>query len=173
MRCDLCNGNMETKYNQEYHYKRCGLDNIYLQNIKAEQCQSCGVVSPYISRMPELHKVIAFILVLKEAPLTGKEIRFLRKERRLKAKDWATMLEVDAQTMSRWENQVMPPSGTIDKFIRVLWIRIFEEQEGKRFKKEVVKHFLMPKPAAQELPDIHPAVYIDTSNLEQYNCATA
>lgn len=133
MLCDNCQGELTVKAGQQYHYTMSGLDNVFLENLEVEQCPSCGQVTPYIPRMPQLHKMIAARLVLKPTPLLGKEMRFLRKERRQKAKDWAALLKITPETISQWENGGKYPSPSMDQFIRVLYCRLFEEQENQMF----------------------------------------
>lgn len=164
MTCANCNGNLVIKTNQKYLYDMSGLDNVYLENIKTEVCESCGQVTPYIPQLPQLHKVIATILVLKPKPLTGKEIRFLRKERRKKAKEWAMLLGVEPETLSRWENGEKQPSRSLDHLIRLLYCRVFEEQENQLFKEHVLNHFNSPIEESLMAPEL----YINAMNPQQY-----
>jgi len=170
MICDNCNGNVVVKTGQNYHYIMSGLDNVYLENIQTEVCESCGQVTPYIPRMALLHKVIATVLVLKPRHLTGKEIRFLRKERRKKAKDWAALLGVEPETLSRWENEEKQPSKSLDHLIRLLYCRVFEEQENQLFKEHMLNHF---SNLAEEENLPIPELYINAMNPEQYRYVTA
>jgi transcriptional regulator with XRE-family HTH domain len=50
-----------------------------------------------------LHDLIAKEIILTPLPMTGAELRFLRKETRLKLKDFAERLAVDPKTISNWE----------------------------------------------------------------------
>ena len=61
-----------------YHYRECGLDNIYLLNgfEYVETPRGMGVT---IKARQGLHKAIGAMLVEKRS-LTGKEFRFLRHE---------------------------------------------------------------------------------------------
>lgn len=159
MICNNCDGKLIVKTGQRYHYVMSGLDNVYLENIEVEECESCGQVTPYIPCMPQLHKMIAERLVLKPKPLIGKEIRFLRKERRKKAKDWAALLKVEPETLSRWENEEKQPSESMDQYIRLLYCRVFEEQENRLFNNIVLTRFV--DLTEQEQPPIN----IDVTNL--------
>ena len=142
MICSNCDGKLIVKTRQRYHYVMSGMDNVYLENIEVEECESCGQITPYIPCMPQLHKMIAESLVLKSKPLTGKEIRFLRKERRMKAKDWASLLKVEPETLSRWENEEKQPSEALDQYIRLLYCRIFEEQEKQLFRGNILNRLV-------------------------------
>lgn len=68
-----------------YHYRECGLDNVWLVNgiVRRSTRYGKGVSIPHIEG---LHACIAQILCDKPAPLTGREFRFLRKETDLSQK---------------------------------------------------------------------------------------
>src|SRR5258706_2984833 len=105
MKCDICHkGNILTKKQESYHYKECGLDNVFLRNIDLRVCDECGAKIPRLPRMRELHATIARAVAMQPCPLRGQDIRFLRKQLGYSAKEWATFLRTDASTLSRWEN---------------------------------------------------------------------
>ena len=60
--------------------------------MTVDHCQQCGDISPLFYKLTLLHQAIARAIVLQAHMLTGAEIRFLRKERGLKAKDFAALL---------------------------------------------------------------------------------
>ena len=131
MKCDICGGQIITRTEQRYHYKECGLDNVYLENIEVRTCESCGVKSPRLPRILELHSTIARAVALQPTPLRGIDLRFLRKQLGYTAKRWASLLRVDASTLSRWENDEQPIGAQSDALIRFLYFRIRDEQEGE------------------------------------------
>lgn len=139
MNCDLCQGQISTKTNQLYHYKESGLDNVYLSPITVEECQQCGDISPWIPKLNKLHRAIARAIVMKPNLLSGEEIRFLRTERELKAKDFATLLSIDPVTLSRWEHNQQQPSSQNDSFIRTVYVVIFNEQTQQLFPESLSK----------------------------------
>jgi putative zinc finger/helix-turn-helix YgiT family protein len=138
-RCNICGGSIQVHKGQTYHYKECGLDNVYLENIELRICDACGAAIPRIWRIVDLHTTIARAVVLKPNLLNGAEIRFLRKHLGLKAREWAVLLRIDQATLSRWENggqQIGPQS---DALIRLLYFRFLEEKEGKLISEAVVE----------------------------------
>lgn len=139
MNCDLCQGEILTKTNQLYHYTESGLDNLYLTGITVEECQKCGDISPWLPKLNKLHRTIARAIVMQPSSLTGQEIRFLRSERELKAKDFATLLSVDPVTLSRWENSQQQPSTQNDSFIRTIYVVLFSEQMHQLFPDSLLK----------------------------------
>jgi putative zinc finger/helix-turn-helix YgiT family protein len=105
MKCDVCGkGEIITKLQPTYHYKKCGLDNVYLLNMEFRVCDASGTKVPRLKSMPQLHATIARAIAMQPCPLRGQDVRFLRKQLGYSAKEWATFLRTDASTLSRWEN---------------------------------------------------------------------
>lgn len=102
MECIDCNIKMEVK-REPYHYTECGVDNVYLLGINVYHCSKCGSLYPEISEPDLLHIVLAISFSMKKSPLTGQEIRFMRKEVGMTAKAFANELGVTAVSLSRWE----------------------------------------------------------------------
>ena len=100
--CPDCGKSQET-FRGDYRYLESGLDNVIICDIELIKC-SCGQESALIPKILAVHKAIANGLLEKETQLTGKEIRFLRKEMGLKGRDFADLVSVDNATLSRWEN---------------------------------------------------------------------
>ena len=68
-----------------------------------------------------LHRSIAEMLVRKARALTGREIRFLRKNAGLPAKKFATLLQVSPEHLSRVENGHYKSLGrSTDQLVRVI-----------------------------------------------------
>jgi len=117
--CPKC-GKLQETSRSDYKYLESGLDNVIICDIEMIKC-SCGEESALIPRILAVHKAIANCLFEKETQLTGKEIRFLRKEMGLKGRDFANLVSVDNATLSRWENGKTKPSVKADRLIRVLY----------------------------------------------------
>jgi putative zinc finger/helix-turn-helix YgiT family protein len=138
MKCDICKGNTVTRKRQRYHYTESGLDNIYLDSIDLIACKTCDDESPVIPRILELHAAIGRALALQPAPLRGEDVRFLRKQLGLRAKQWAGLLKVSFQTLSRWENNEQKIGPQSDALFRLMYFRIREEQEGRFMPGDIV-----------------------------------
>ena len=110
----------------DYPYLESGLDNVVLKGITVYTC-SCGEEMPEIPNIEGLHKEIAFAVIHKKALLAGPEIRFLRKEMDLKAKDLAELLGASNVSVSRWERGEKPIGHANDRAFRLLYIRRIEE----------------------------------------------
>ena len=129
--CDICHSKTEILTNQTYHYLECGLDNVYLEAIETRVCKSCGATTARIPRITHLHNTIALAIALKDTPLSGKEVRFLRKRLNFKLSEWAKLLRVADTTLSKWENGEREIGSQSDSLIRLLYLQIFQEREGK------------------------------------------
>jgi putative zinc finger/helix-turn-helix YgiT family protein len=129
MKCEQCKSEtiIESK---RYHYTECGLDNVYLDNCEVRVCQACGLESPRIQRINDLHAVIAEAVALQKVPLSGKEARFLRKHLGLKAREWAKYLHVDVTTLSRWENEEQPIGPQSDALMRLTHCYLYCSKHG-------------------------------------------
>lgn len=120
MLCGTCKKPMK-KRKKNYQYKESGLDNVILKGTTVYQCPHCSEVVPEITNIKELHRTIARVLTSKKSFLSGKEIVFLRKEMRLKAKDLSQILGVHKVTVSRWENDKEPIGASADRLLRLLY----------------------------------------------------
>lgn len=142
MKCFNCNKRMSKK-TEGYHYTESGLDNVYLET-PVFRCIKCKEVIADIPVIGELHVHIAVGLIKKDSLLTGKEIRFLRKQMNLKANELADILGVTKQTVSRWENGKTEVSPYNDKLIRMICIQLLQERCNKVFKEvlEGIKNIL-------------------------------
>jgi len=121
MKCMECGAGMR-KTKGDYRYTESGLDDIVLKNIIIHKCKSCGEDEVSIPATDELHKLIAFFLVLKPDPLHGKEVRFLRKMLGYTSEEFADALKVKRVTVSRWENSPKEISPDRDNHIRLFFL---------------------------------------------------
>jgi DNA-binding transcriptional regulator YiaG len=85
-----------------YHYRECGLPNVYLVNgyREAEMPYGRGVS---IEDVEGLHMAIAQALIEEKPSLSGLEVRFIRKLLELTQTQLAQMLGVEDQSVRRWE----------------------------------------------------------------------
>lgn len=104
-----------------YHYKECGLDNVYLMNgYSIEEVDGEEYVS--IDSVDELWKAIGLSLVTGKKILSPKEIRFLRGQMEKTQAEVAALLRVEDQTVARWEKGKVKLSGTSDVAFRGLFL---------------------------------------------------
>lgn len=121
MKCPECGKTLLVRRNQEYLYRESGLDRVTLTGIRVFVCRGCHAKFPEIPNIVGLHRAIATELARKPAPLTGPELRFLRKELGLKAKELAQHLGTTDVTVSRWETGDTPVNPAADRLVRALY----------------------------------------------------
>jgi hypothetical protein len=103
-----------------YHYVNSGLDNVYLVGVRYRICQGCGKQSADVPALKGLLAEIASGIIAKPSLLTGPEVKFLRKQLSLRAIDFAAMMAIKPQSMSRLES-VGAVNESRDRFIRLLY----------------------------------------------------
>lgn len=103
-----------------YHYTECGLDNIYLVNgFEETETQHGSAVS--ITDIDSLHQAIGEFLCSQNGALTGKEIRFLRREMLMSQRILAQLFDVQDRTVSRWETGETAMTKSADTLLRLLY----------------------------------------------------
>ena len=107
-----------------YHFVDSGLPNVYLVGIKYRRCAVCGMRSADIPAVKNLLMALARTIVESDAPLTGAEIRFLRKRLGKKSSEFAKIIGVSHEQVSRWENGRNRPEQSADKLIRVYYCHL-------------------------------------------------
>lgn len=162
MNCRNCQKKIPLIKTQKYQYDLSGLENIFLDNIGVYSCIKCEIQMPVIPKVLKLHNTIAFAIVCKSSPLEGAEIRFLRKNLRIKSQDWAKLLRTDKSVYSRWENGSQSISAQSDLLIRYLYIRLLEERKEVRLEKKIVE-------TLSEITDEKTVIVIDVEQIEKYS----
>ncbi|OKY76495.1 MAG: hypothetical protein BM485_04495 [Desulfobulbaceae bacterium DB1] len=127
-KCYSCGGELKVIKDKPYHYEECGLD-VVLHGITQYSCPSCGEGYASIPKMQKLHRLIgAYICQKRKALLQPEEIKFLRKDLHLKAKELAALLGVTAATVSRWENGKKEIGEAHDRLFRSVYMMYASEQ---------------------------------------------
>lgn len=107
--------------NKMFHYTDGGLKNVWLQNGFEIRKTPYGK-GVAIHDIDGLTKAICLALTNKSSPLSGVEFHYVRSGGMLLSQaGLASMMGVDAQTITRWEKNGRLPKWT-DKLIRVLFI---------------------------------------------------
>lgn len=119
IKCVNCDHEVVVLHNQQHHYTSSGLSNVFLEGIDIRECGNCGEREIVIPRIEELHRVLAHALIVKRAPLTAAEFKFLRKHLGWASQDLAHKFGVDPSTVSRWEKETEPLSRWADRLIRL------------------------------------------------------
>lgn len=109
------------------HYTACGLDDVYLVSGYDEVKTSEGD-GLSIKKLEQLHMAIGCSLVQKKKVLSGKELRFLRKQLDLSQAELGALVGLTSQQVARWEKGESEISGAADVVLRMLFI----EHKGGR-----------------------------------------
>lgn len=117
--------------NAPYHYVGSGLPNVYLVGITYYVCPECGKQAAEIPALKELHAALGRALVSKATPLTGVEMRFLRKRLGKKAIEFSPMVSLTPEYLSALENSIDPVDPGRDKLVRVIYRALSGEKALK------------------------------------------
>lgn len=121
MKCPACGTEMKA-IRKNYKYEEAGLKNVILRGINVNECPKCGEELPELPNINGLHRALASKLIRKQSPLTGEEIKFLRKSMDMKGSDLALDLGVHPVTVSRWENNAEVVGPQSDRLIRAFYL---------------------------------------------------
>lgn len=103
------------------HYTACGLDDVYLvSGYEVEKTSEGDGIS--IKKIDQLHKAIGCYLAKKKKVLSGKELRFLRKQMDLSQAELGALVGLTSQQVARWEKGESEISGAADVVLRLLFI---------------------------------------------------
>lgn len=103
---------------------------ITIADAEVRHCGKCGYFEVVIPRPDALHRTIAAAVIRKPTLLSGPEFAFLRSELGMTGKALAKVLGVVPESISRWENDALSVSATIDHLLRTM---IALTLDGERF----------------------------------------
>ena len=113
-----------------FHYKACGLPNVWLANGYTIRKTAEGEVF-HIEHIKDLHEAIGLSLVKKEEKLTPKEFRFLRTEMKLSRAMLGEAFENSSETVKKWEQGDNPITKPVDVCLRYLYLSHIHNNEIK------------------------------------------
>jgi putative zinc finger/helix-turn-helix YgiT family protein len=107
-----------------YRFRESGLDNVVLKGIEIVKCPACGSEEPIIPNLDGLLRVIAVAIVTNKLPLSGPEVRYLRKYLDMSAEQFARILHTDKSTLSKWETGAVNIGSKSDLLIRAVALNL-------------------------------------------------
>jgi putative zinc finger/helix-turn-helix YgiT family protein len=119
MTCFECGSKLKTK-KENYRYLACGLPNVTLVSVEVRRCTSCGDHEVVIPHIEKLHEALAAAVVKHPSRLSASEVRFLRKYLGYSGVDFATLIGVSPETVSRWENKKETMGPSAERLLRML-----------------------------------------------------
>jgi len=144
-----------------YHYKECGLNNIYLANGVTIKETPYGQ-STSIHDIDGLHRAIGLHIANTKGVLNGSEIKFLRHEMDLSQAMLASLLRTTEQTLARWEKGKTHIQGPAQALLTALY------KEGVTGDGALAEHL---KFLAQLDAEAHKELCLSYSNSEWEQCA--
>jgi len=121
-KCKECGGkNVDTeqleRYDADNELKEMGV--VLVDAVERHKCPDCKATWVNIPDLPGLLAAVAVYRVMAPLKLSGHEIKFLRKVMEISAKEFAALLEVSQETVSRWENDKAPMGPANEKLLRL------------------------------------------------------
>ena len=114
--------------------------------------------------MAALQRFVFQGLIHKPTPLTGKEIRFMRKFLGISTTAFGEKLGLSHATVVKWENGQAQIAPTQETYLRLLLCEYFKDSELLRLYKEIRPEQLAKKKHAKRLP-----VQVRAKELEAAN----
>ena len=152
--CEVCRkGEIESTVLSEFSDDTFGLPVTLINCVVEEKCPCCGDVTVEIMEEDKLSTAIAMARILIPMKFSGKEIRFLRKALGLKAKEFAKLIGITPETVSRWESgQTAGIGGFTDMGIRfVVGSKLSNRAPGIEFDSEKITDMVFVG-SAEEAP---------------------
>jgi len=100
-----------------YRFDEVGVP-VLLLNVQLVECGECGIAEPIISDLNGLMHTIAFAVVAKPCKLNGSDVKFLRKYIGVNGEEFAKLIRIQPETLSRWENGQQEIGKNTDRLIR-------------------------------------------------------
>lgn len=151
MRCEDCGKPVTTEHSAVRRYNIGGLPHVELHGVEVTTCPGCGKEGIAIPRIGQLHRVLAEAFVKQPRMLAPVEIRFLRKHIGLSGVDFAKMMGVTRETVSRWETGANPMGGTADRLLRLL---VVNHEPTESYAVDDLLRDLNDKPAPKQLSPV-------------------
>lgn len=141
-----------------YHYRQCGLGNVYLRNGFEIESTKYGE-SIRIHDIDGLHDAIGMCLIQEKKVLDGVEIRFLRHEMDLSQRMLGHLLNKSSQAVARWEKGQSKMDGPADRLLRLLYENHATGQGHENGIRELLEQL-----AALDSSDLGDVQFEDTEN---------
>jgi len=159
--CSVCGASAPVSKGK-FRFEQIGLP-VILQGIDLVRCD-CGNVDPIIENVSDLMDVIARAIVSKHTPLTGHEVRFLRKYVGKSARDFCVGIGIEPETLSRWENSQSTIGTTGERLVRVLIMSLSPSLKDERPRAWQILSDIHERPSRGKIPQLE--VDVRTGNFQ-------
>lgn len=134
--CTEC-GAPQTLVRKTVSYPQSGLSNVRLQNVPVWQCANLHE-EVEIPGTKQLHDVLTQLVLRKPVPLSGSELRFLRRQIKFSAKEFAERIGLTPVRWSQLENSTGAIGRRIDLLVRLYVAAVLASRDGAVFPKDLV-----------------------------------
>jgi putative zinc finger/helix-turn-helix YgiT family protein len=146
MRCNNCKTDTPRRQKGLYHYAGCGLPDVYLKNVKWTVCPGCKEITVEIPRIGQLHRCIAWLIIVKNSYLTGQEMIYLRKMLRKNQRDMAEVLGIGQVSLNRWEREKRKGhTKAMDTLFRMVYLTLQDDEythdANQKIREALIKYF--------------------------------
>jgi len=146
--CMECGGSMTLSV--EPHQYDAGGVIVLIENARIWSCEACRDEELEIQNLQGLHGAIAGFILRERRPLTGPELRWLRKFIGIPRDLFAPATQVSAETLRAWEEEETPDRRYAHAIRSIARLRAritdFEDFEAG---------FYEPRPARLHQPRLH------------------
>jgi putative transcriptional regulator len=119
-----------TETKELYHYVESGLPNIWLDGVEKHETAYGPATS--IPALEQLHHAIGLTIARSNHQMTGAEVRFLRTELDLSQRTLAGLLDVQENTLRRWEQGSVSIPGPAQRALAGYYIEVTTGEGGIR-----------------------------------------
>jgi putative zinc finger/helix-turn-helix YgiT family protein len=131
MKCSNCNHEALEAHRTTVPFE--SIPHTILENVEVQDCPNCGGRARSYPRYAELFRVLARAMIEHTARLDGARVRFLRKHLGFTQAELGDRLDVQPETVSRWENDAQDVGATADRLLRMLVaFEVGDHQLGER-----------------------------------------
>jgi DNA-binding transcriptional regulator YiaG len=102
-----------------YRFDEIGVP-VLLKNVRIADCGACGTREPVLANRARLMDTIAFAVASQPWKLRGSDVRFLRKFIGFNGAQFGKLVQVEPETLSRWENDQQDIGKNSDRLIRFI-----------------------------------------------------
>jgi len=114
--CESCGKKVKSKRGN-YRYDQIGAP-VLLKGVQIAECAKCGTREPVLRDKKRLMDTIAFAVASQPWKLRGADVRFLRKYSGMTGGAFGKLVQVEPETLSRWENDQQDIGKNSDRLVR-------------------------------------------------------
>jgi putative zinc finger/helix-turn-helix YgiT family protein len=122
MKCVKCGGTVRV-VGHTHRYVESGLPNVILHGVDVRKCSKCSEEEVAIPNVTGLHNSLAGMIVGRRSAMTREEFRFLRQFLGRSSQEFAKLIDVSAETVSRWQTGQHEIPRSVDLLVRLLVTR--------------------------------------------------